>query len=132
MVTSRSTFFTSCAIQALSESTSNELKTAHRLPAGQAKSGAGAARLDGRGGTSGISDISALLVGFSGSVGPTELHHEQGGERQPDEKCRDGRERGIEFELDGFPNAFWQGRRTWTTEKQRQDDFVERGQEGER
>jgi hypothetical protein len=43
MVTSRFTFFTSYAIQALSASTSNELKTAQRLPGGQAKSGAGGA-----------------------------------------------------------------------------------------
>src|SRR5262249_13738447 len=61
MVTRRSTFFTSCAIQALSESTSKELKTAQRLPTGHATSGAGAARFAGRGGTFGINDIQLSL-----------------------------------------------------------------------
>src|SRR5437660_151567 len=68
IVTSRSTFFTSWAIQALSESTSKELKTAQHLPAGQGNSGAGAARFAGRGGTFGINVMSGLLVSIGGGA----------------------------------------------------------------
>jgi len=92
MVTSRSTFFTSWAIQALSESTSKELKTAQRLPAGQGNYGAGAARFAGRGGTFGINDMSGLLVSIGGVLGPPQLGGDQGDERQPDKQRRDGRE----------------------------------------